>query len=100
MTIPQRQEFMRPVLKAFADGEARNQKQVETIVAISLKFSKEDLEQRSLISSKTIIEERIEWALFTLHRAGFLAKADSGGFYKITSSGFTAVNKTLNLNAL
>ncbi|MDD5021700.1 MAG: winged helix-turn-helix domain-containing protein [Endomicrobiaceae bacterium] len=100
MTIPLRQEFMRPVLKAFADGEARNQKQVEIIVAVALNFSKEDFEQFSLISSKTIIEERIEWALCNLYRAGFLVKAESGGFYKITSSGLNAVNKTLDLNAL
>ncbi|GAB1402576.1 hypothetical protein MASR1M68_14870 [Elusimicrobiota bacterium] len=87
---------MRPVLKAFADGESRNQKQVEAIVAVALKFTKEDFEQFSSISSKTIIQERIEWALCSLHRSGFLSKSNSGGFYKITNSGLKALNDNMH----
>jgi restriction endonuclease Mrr len=100
MSIPPREEFTKPVLKAFADGEAKNQKEVEILVAIYLKLSNEESKQLSLNSSQTAVAERVAWAIFNLYRADLIVKAGNSGFYKITNLGLKSFNTTININMI
>jgi restriction endonuclease Mrr len=63
MAIPQRNECIKPVLKAFEDGRPKTQKEVETIIAANLKLSNEELEHLLPSKTQTIIADRISWAI-------------------------------------
>jgi len=56
MTIPQREGFLRPVLKAFSDGEPRTQKQIDPMVAKILNLSNEEAKELAMHSTETLVE--------------------------------------------
>lgn len=100
MTIPQREGFLRPVLKAFSDGEPRTQKQIDPMVAKILNLSNEEAKELAMHSTQTLVEERVAWSIFSLVRGGLLIKVGNNGYYKISPTGLKAVNSTANINAL
>jgi len=86
---------MKPVLKAFEDGKARVQKEVENIVADILKLSTEDLQHLLPSKTQTIIADRVSWAMSYMQKADLLVKVGTKGLYKITSAGLKALNDTM-----
>lgn len=96
MTIPYRHECVKPVLKAFSDGKAKVQKEVETIVASILNLSNEELEHLLPSKTQTIIADRVSWAISHMEKADLLVKVDNRGYYKITDSGLKALNDNMH----
>jgi restriction endonuclease Mrr len=96
MTIPYRHECMKPVLKAFSDGKAKAQKEVETIVASILNLSNEDLEHLLPSKVQTVIADRVSWAISHMQKADLLVKVGTRGLYKITSSGLKALSDNIS----
>jgi restriction system protein len=86
MAIPQYQEFMNPVLEAFADGTPKVHPVVESYVAPILNLSKKDLQELLPSETQTIVRNRVSWAIYYMYRAGLLEKVKRGT-YKITDSG-------------
>ncbi|MDD5021701.1 MAG: winged helix-turn-helix domain-containing protein [Endomicrobiaceae bacterium] len=96
MTIPYRHECMKPVLKAFADGKAKVQKEVETIVASILNLSNEELEHLLPSKVQTVIADRVSWAISHMQKADLLVKVDNRGCYKITDTGLKVLNDNMH----
>ena len=96
MTIPYRHECMKPVLKAFSDGKAKAQKEVETIVASILNLSNEELAHLLPSKTQTIIADRVSWAISYMQKADLLIKVNNNGYYKITNSGLKALNDNMH----
>jgi restriction endonuclease Mrr len=96
MAIPQRNECIKPILKALSDGKAKTQKEVETIVASILNLSNEELQHLLPSKIQTVIADRISWAISHMHKADLLIKIDSRGYYKITDAGLKALNENMH----
>jgi len=96
MTIPYRHECIKPVLKAFSDGKAKAQKEVETIVASILNLSNEELAHLLPSKIQTVISDRVSWAISHMQKSDLLVKVDNRGYYKITSTGLKALNDNMH----
>jgi len=100
MAIPERKDFLRPVLKAFSDGTPKRHKEAVVLVAKILNLTDEEAKQLAMHSTETLIEQRVAWAIFLLVRAGMLKKMGDNGFYSIAPSGLKALNSTKDINVL
>lgn len=97
MSIPQYQEFMNPVLQAFADGQPKQPSEAETFIVPILKLSQEDLSTLLPSGAQTIVRNRVQWALYYMYRAGLLER-EKRGSYKISLLGKEALNKNIKIN--
>ncbi len=100
MAIPERKDFLRPVLKAFSDSTPKRHKEAVVLVAKILNLTDEEAKQLAMHATETIVEQRVSWAIFLLVRAGMLKKMGDNGFYSISPSGLKALNTTTDINAL
>ena len=98
MTISNYQDFMEPVLKCFLNFE--NGAKITELyddVANILKISEEEKNQLLQSGRQTIFNNRLNWAITYMNKAGLLERIDRG-FYKITKTGIDALNSGNKIN--
>lgn len=86
MAIPDFPSFLLPTLRAFADGAPRNRKQVRDFVIRELQLNDNDLSVMLRDQRTPVYHDRTHWAVYYLHRAGALDRAQRG-VYRITDRG-------------
>ncbi len=98
MTIPNYQEFMNPVLTAFAEiGDEAKIKEIEEKVVSLLNLSNEERAQPIKSGKMTIVANRSYWATLYMTNAGLLERTKRG-FYKITLEGINVLNSAQKVN--
>jgi restriction system protein len=86
MAVPDFSSFLLPTLRAFADGLAKNRKDGREFVVRDLQLSDQDLSVFLRDQRTPVYSDRTNWALYYLHRAGALHRAQRG-VYQITDRG-------------
>ncbi len=92
MAIPNYQEIITPLLKFAADKQEHTVKDSVAPIAEFFKLTENEKQQRVRNGSKTIIYDRVNWALTYLKQAGLL-EAPRRGCFKITDAGLEALKK-------
>jgi hypothetical protein len=70
--VPNFEEFILPVLKELADGEARKLQDIRTATIASFNFSEEDVNELTSSGKTTKVTDRVTWALTYLRQAGLI----------------------------
>lgn len=84
--MPKWDELFKDVLQFFNDGKTYTRRESTVNIANSLNLSDELREERYEITKVNIIEDRVEWAMSALKRAGLLERPERG-MYKISEEG-------------
>lgn len=84
--IPVFEEFMLPFLQILADGNAKNKREMDEAMALSLNLTEEDKKIRTKKGSQTKLYDRTQWAATYLKQAN-LVESPKRGVYKITQAG-------------
>lgn len=98
MSLPNYQEFMRPLLQVYAEiKEPRKIAKLEQVVANKMHLTSE--QQGEMIRSKrnTVVYSRLHWASYYMYIAGLLRKPQPG-YYEITPAGISALKSGAQIN--
>ena len=90
MAIPKYNELYGPFLKAIADGEVHDVKEIRTVIKELLNLSDDELTERLPSGKQTIIDNRIGWARTYLKKAG-LVDTPMRAHYVLTAAGKVAL---------
>lgn len=91
MAIPDFQSLMLPVLAALAKGET-GRADLHRRVSERLKLTEEDLAERQPSGRESLFANRVDWANFSMQRAGLIGKPRKGR-YRLTEAGRTLLNE-------
>lgn len=91
MAVPKFYEFFMPVLRALRDNQTLHVRDIRQSCIRDMSLSKETLEERLPSQRQTTVENRINWAITYLKKAGLLCSA-SRGYCKITPQGVQVLN--------
>ena len=86
MSVPEFQEYHLPLLQAFADGEVHRSREMVTPMAEQFNLSEEDISELLASGTQTKLENRVQWAIYHLFRAGLLHRPTRGS-YSISKEG-------------
>ena len=86
MPIPQFQEFHLPVLTLCGDGAVHKPRDVAPAVADIMKIPVEDRDEMLPSGTQSTLQNRVNWALYDLFRAGLLHRPTRGR-YSISERG-------------
>lgn len=94
MPIPNFQDFLLPVLQHCSDGEVHTPR--HTFEAVATKMGLSASEQDVMLPSggQTRVQNRINWAMYDLFRAGLLARPKKGK-YSISDRGHEVLSRDL-----
>ncbi len=97
MAIPDYQTLMRPVLEYISEHSSTPVSPIVESLSDKFNLSEEEKEQKVKSGSKSIIYDRITWALTFLYKAGLLEKP-SRGVYSLSEIGNEALKKYKNID--
>lgn len=80
MPIPPFQEFHLPVLTHCGDGAVHRPRDVAPAVADTMKISPEDRDEMLPSGTQSTLQNRVNWALYDLFRAGLLHRPTKGRY--------------------
>lgn len=86
MTVPNFQEFFRPVLQHYSDQKEHASKDVRASIAKEMGLSDADLQELLPSGKQTVLTNRVAWAIVYLKKA-LLLESSARGYYKITPAG-------------
>jgi restriction system protein len=90
VAIPTFEEAMLPMLQVLADGQPRSAKELRKHVIDTFGVTPEEQSARIPSDRVPIIQSRCGWAIFHLHKAGFVQRP-SRAIYVITEKGCAAL---------
>lgn len=91
MAVPKFYEFFMPVLRALRDGQTLHVRDIRQSCIRDMSMSKETLEERLPSQRQATVENRINWAITYLKKAGLLCST-SRGYCRITPQGVQVLN--------
>jgi len=86
MAVPDFQSFFRPLLEYLSDGAERTMQEARNALAVSMKISEADLQERLPSGIQSKFDNRVAWAKSYLKQAGAVENPRRGSF-KITDRG-------------
>ncbi len=78
MGVPEFQNFQLPLLHAFADGEIHRAREMVNPMVQKFSLSQEDISELVPSGTQTKLENRVQWAIYDLFRAGLLHRPIRG----------------------
>jgi len=93
MAVPGFQEMMYPVLQIYSDGQIYRPSEVEPKIVSIMNISEEDRQLLLPSEVQTIVQNRVNWAIYDLYRAGLLTRVKHGA-YQITKMGYEELKQT------
>lgn len=86
MAVPKHSDIFRIVLEALSDGKTHYYNDCVLYVIQKLNLSDEDCQQTIPNSSKSLLKDRVQWALTYVRQAG-LIQSEERGYNRLTSEG-------------
>ena len=86
MAVPKHSELFRAVLEPLSDGKVHHYNDCVSYVIRMLNLSDEDCQQTLPNSSRTLLKDRVQWALTYVRQAG-LIQSEKRGYNRLTSEG-------------
>lgn len=96
MAIPDYQKIMLPVLKYYSEHNGDAVKKSDLLLYVIKQFKLKDEETNALLPSgkQRIVDNRTQWAMFYLYKAGLLNRPKRGQYF-ITEEGKAVIEKGL-----
>lgn len=93
MAVPKHSDLFRIVLEQLKDGKAHYYNDCVLYVARKLNISDEDCQQTLPNSSRSLLKDRVQWALTYVRQAG-LVQSEKRGFNRLTNEGRRVLHDT------
>lgn len=97
MSLPNYEQFMKPVLEIFSLSANNKVSNILNDIVIKCHLTKEQQEEILPSGIETVLHNRVSWATYYMFRAGLLDRV-SRGVYKITETGKLLLKNNTDIN--
>lgn len=97
MAVPKFNEFFMPVLRYVQSGQAVHLRDIRRFCISDMSLSAEDVAQRLPSDRQSMVDNRVNWAVTYLKKAGLIS-SPSRGYYQISDAGAYAMKQGVQVD--